>query len=168
MKKTLRVYDTLSKSIIVKARDLLRRAWASYKRAPACVLAYANNMANTGWTRRYPFQRVVIADDDERVLGVILGAPENGSLTIHFVATDPVCEYIVSAQAGVLYDLLLDSAHAECIAQGYPYMWLWCGEWFTEGIERYERYGFVVKQREQNWEESDHYSRLYVYEIRKF
>jgi hypothetical protein len=166
MKKTLRVYDaTTSQHIGLKARALLRSAWASYEGVPKCVRTYAHNMAESAWMRRYPFQRVVVADDDESVLGVMLGCPEKNTFGIHFVATDPT---MASARADVIYDLLLDAAHAECVTERYPRMWVWCGEWFTEGIARYERYGFVVKERQQNWEESEHYSRMYVYEIRKF
>lgn len=170
----MRVCEVTTKEQRREAGELLRKELATYTNIPSCVFQYIENASKSNWKTRFPWSRILIKeqqsvdlppkkricfDDDSAtrcavvVRGVILCEPDDydKSLEIRFVAG--------------LCKPLLDAAKDYCIKQGYDTMYVWCGEWFEYDASCFAEYGFVPVRRQQNWEESTHYSVLYSFKI---
>jgi hypothetical protein len=166
----MRVCEVTSKEQRREAGELLRREIATHTNVPECVFQYIENASKSNWKTRFPWSRILIKEgtdvppkkrfffDDGAargavVKGVILCEPDDDdkSLEIRFVAG--------------LCKTLLDAAKDYCIQQGYDTMYVWCGEWFEYDASCFAEYGFVAVRRQQNWEESSHYSVLYSFKI---
>ena len=158
----MRVCEVTSKELRRAAGELMRKEAATHANMPECVFQYINNASKCNWKKRFPWSRVLVKASEptvvpprkrtrfEVVKGVILCTPDadDKSLEIFFVA-------------GLCDCFLLDAAKDYCMEQGYDTMYIWCGEWFDFTSSCFAKYGFVPRLRQQNWEESSHYSVLY-------